>query len=453
MLRSILSNGTGRRQRSARERQQGQILVLFSLALVVIMGFAAMVIDVGVLRNSNQNLWNALDAGALAGASQLPADATNAKTLALQYAKENYPGGLPAGVSVTYRCLIASTGSAPRLSDVPAVCDPGSNSTWTCSTTICTAVCLPASGDTCNTIVLQDSVTVPYHLGPAVGVESGTTQRVVSAACKGACGAKPDVPVDLMVVVDRTGSMSGVDTANARAAADSVRKAYDPAQQWMGFGMLGPSATGGSCITTPAATIGTANLPADLGRWVPVRLSGAGAPVNQDYTSSSSTFAQAVGCFTNSGTGTDLNDPVTAAAYELVHDGRPNVTKGIILMTDGQPNTSTLAGPNYCALSNNAATAAKNLGIEVFTIGFGLDGANDIACPDTSGAWKGKLATNLLASMATNSVVAGCPGASNDDGDHFFCVAKTAGASTNLASLFKQAANQLAGSTRLVELP
>ena len=40
------------------------------------MGFAAMVIDVGVLRNANQNLWNALDAGALAGAQELPADAT-----------------------------------------------------------------------------------------------------------------------------------------------------------------------------------------------------------------------------------------------------------------------------------------------------------------------------------------------------------------------------------------
>ncbi len=441
------------KSRRRREGEQGQIIILFVLAIVVIMGFASLAIDIGVLRNANQNLWNALDAGALAGASQLPADGTNADTIARQYAANNYPGGLPAGTTVGFRCVVGSTGSTPRMSDVPAVCDPGGGVSWTCNTSICVAVCEPANGDTCNTIVLQSTATVKYNFGVVVGVNSGSTQVVTSAACRGPCGAEPITPVDLVVVVDRTSSMSGVDTTNARNAADSVRKAYDPVRQWMGFGMLGPSTNGGGCITTPAGSIGTANMPADLRRWVPVGLSGLGAPVNQDYTQSSSSFAQAVGCYVNSSTGTDLNDPITAAAYDLLNNGRAGVTKGIILMTDGQPNASTKAGPNYCALSNTAATAVKTSGIELFTIGFGLDGANDATCPDTSGAWQGKKATTLLASMATNSVDAGCPGTSNDDGDHFFCVPKTAGASTNLAALFKQAANQLAAGTKLIQLP
>ena len=275
----------------------------------------------------------------------------------------------------------------------------------------------------------------------------------MSAACRGPCGTEPITPVDLVVVVDRTSSMSGVDTANARAPRIRSARPTTRSGQWMGFGMLGPSTNGGGCITTPAGSIGTANLPVDLRRWVPVGLSGLGAPVNQDYTQSGSTFAQAVNCFPNSSTGTDLNDPITAAAYDLLNNGRPGVTKGIILMTDGQPNASTKAGPNYCALSNTAATTIKSSGIELFTIGFGLDGANDIMCPDTSGPWQGQKATSLLAAMATSSVNAGCPGTSNDDGDHFFCVPKTAGASTNLASLFKQAANQLAGGTKLIQLP
>ncbi len=440
--------------RRGREQERGQIIVLFVFVLIVIMGAAAMVIDVGVLRNSNQNLWNALDAGALAGATQLPADASNADTIALQYADMNYPGGLPSGVTVAFRCVVGSVSGAPRSSDIgPAVCDPGPNAVWTCNATICSSVCVPAEGDTCNTIVLESTATVPYHFGPAVGITTGTTQDVLSAACKGPCGAKPENPVDLMLVVDRTGSMSGVDTVNARAAADSVRKAYNPAEQWMGLGMLGPSKTGGSCITDPAGSIGTANLPADLRRWVPVPLSGIGAPLNQNYTSAGSTMAQAIGCYTNSGTGTDLSDPVTTAAWELTHSGRPGVTKGIILETDGQPNNSTTSGPNYCQQSSDAATAAKAQGIEVFTIGFGLDGANNINCPDTSGFWKGKKATTLLASMATNSVDAGCPGTSNDDGDHFFCVAKTSGASTDLTKLFKAAANALVGGTKLIQLP
>ncbi len=130
------------------------------------------------------------------------------------------------------------------------------------------------------------------------------------------------------------------------------------------------------------------------------------------------------------------------------------MTKGIILMSDGQPNNSTTSGPNYCAQSYAAAAAAKAQGIEIFTIGFGLDGSNNILCPDTSGAYWGLRATRLLADMATDSLDDnGCPGTENDDLDHFFCLPKSSGASTNLAALFKQAANALVGGTRLVPLP
>lgn len=439
------------------KREQGQILILFVLVLIVVMGFAAMVIDVGVLRNANQNLWNALDAGALAGAQELPADANNARAIALAFADKNYPGGLPPGVTVGFRCVIGSVAGSPRLSDVPAACDPGGNALWTCNTKICSSVCIPAEGDTCNTVVLEDAATVQYGFGAAVGVNTGTTQTVISAACKGACGTKPQAPVDLMLVVDRTSSMSGVDTTNARAAADSVRKTYNPAEQWMGFGLLGPSRGAGSCATLPDPSIGTANMPSDLRRWVPFGLTGIGAPTNANYAAAGSAMAQGIGCYTNSSVGTDLADPVTAAAYELMHNGRPisEVTKGIILMSDGQPNNSTIptSSSAYCAQAYSAAVAAKSQGIEVFTIGFGLDGSNNINCPDTAGAWRGVKARTLLAAMATDSVDGGCPGSSNDDLDHFYCVPKSSGASANLSELFRQAANSLIGSTKLIQLP
>jgi hypothetical protein len=123
-------------------------------------------------------------------------------------------------------------------------------------------------------------------------------------------------------------------------------------------------------------------------------------------------------------------------------------------MSDGQPNNSTTSGPNYCAQSDAAATAAKAQDIEVFTIGFGLDGSNNATCPDTSGFWVGKKATAVLASMATDSdddLL--CTDAENDDEDHFFCLPKTAGVSTDLTKLFKQAANALVGGTKLIQLP
>jgi hypothetical protein len=442
--------------RRRREDEHGQILVLFVLAIVVIMGLAALAIDVGVLRNANQNLWNALDAGALAGAPLLPDEPSKAEDLARQYAEANYPGGLPNDVVVSFRCVVGSVGGAPRPSDIPAICDPGPTTGWICNATICTAICVPGGlGISCNTIVLSGTVTVRYLFGRAVGVESGDTRPVLSAACKGPCGTKPAEPVDLVVVVDRTSSMTGVDTVNARAASDAVRRQYNPAEQWVAFGMLGPSDPSPSCITSPDSDIGTAVLPGDLRRWVPIGLTGIGAPTNANYAAMGSEMAVAIGCYTNSSVGTDLTDPLPAAALELMTNGRDGVTKGIILMSDGQPNNSTTPDPdnNYCQQSFDAAEAAKAQDIQLFTIGFGLDGANNILCPDQSGPYQGLRARTLLADMATDSVDNDCPGTSNDDGDHFFCVPKSSGASTNLANLFKQAANQLVGGTRLIQLP
>jgi hypothetical protein len=150
------------------------------------------------------------------------------------------------------------------------------------------------------------------------------------------------------------------------------------------------------------------------------------------------------------------------AAYELRNNGRTGVRKGIIFETDGQPNAAVGSGPNYCNLASNAATAAKAvatgapLGIEIFTIGFGLDAASggDPACPDTSGPWNGKTATALLAGMSTGPTVGTttCSAAENTDGDHFYCVGKT-GASTDLSDIFKATAAQLAkGGSHLVQM-
>ncbi|HLA16976.1 MAG TPA: VWA domain-containing protein [Candidatus Limnocylindrales bacterium] len=446
-------------QRNGADRpsgERGQILVLFALVIVLVMGMVALAVDVGVLRGASQNLWNALDAGALAGVSQLPTDGVAADTLASQYLQENYPDGIPAAnTTVSFRCLIGSVGGSPRLSDVPAVCDPGPGATWISNSSISVALCDPAAGDKCNTIVLTGHVTVPYGFGPAIGVNDGSTGVVTSAACKGPCGSPPENPIDIVLVVDRTQSMNGVDTSNARAASHSVRTMLNPTQQWLGYGMLGPSASA-ACITRPAGSIGTAIAPADVPRWVPVGLSGSGAPVNQDYTSGSSTLANAITCYTNSSTGTDLRDPIPMATYALKNTGRAGVKKAIILMTDGQPNASTVnpGGSNYCQQANQAATAAKSAGIEIFTVAFGLDGANNPNCPDTSGAFLGKKASVLVASMATNSTDDnGCPGTENDDGDNYFCVPKTAGASADLSNAFKTATNQLISGSKLVQLP
>ncbi|NLJ86340.1 MAG: hypothetical protein GX322_07860 [Firmicutes bacterium] len=71
------------------EDDAGAALVMTALFLVVLFGFAALVIDVGLLYVNRLMLVNAVDAGALAGVQDLPYSPTMAITNARQYAMAN----------------------------------------------------------------------------------------------------------------------------------------------------------------------------------------------------------------------------------------------------------------------------------------------------------------------------------------------------------------------------
>ena len=390
----------GRDGRRGREGERGQVIILFTLFIVMILGFAAMVVDIGVLRNASQNLWNSLDSGALAGAAYLPADGTSAKTVGMTYADSNYPGGLPASrVALSFRCLLGDRNNdgLPDMSDIPTTCDPGPTaaSAWKCARGICTAPCDPAEGDLCNTLVLAGSVSVPFRFGGAVGVNSGDTNVVVSAACKGPCGSLPVTPVDVALIVDRTGSMSGVDTTNARTAADSVRSLYNPAAQWLSFGMLGPSNVGGGCrrrrprrsarptcrrtfvAGCPSASRARARhsppiTPRRPRRWRrPSPATRTPAPVPTSH------------------------DPIPMAQYELTEQGRAGVHKGIILMTDGQPNATTSATSNYCLRPTTPPRPPRPRGSRSSRSGSGSTprSAATPPAPTPPATWKGKIAS------------------------------------------------------------
>lgn len=75
--------------------------------------------------------------------------------------------------------------------------------------------------------------------------------------------------------------------------------------------------------------------------------------------------------------------------------------RAVLLLSDGQPNRSTTGTTEFCQEADTAATSAKSKGIEIITVGFGLDGGNDIRCPDDSSVWRNQTATDLWATMAT----------------------------------------------------
>lgn len=90
-----------------RRNERGQAVVLMVLALVVLLGMAALVLDVGAWFRDKRRLQGTADAAALAGAQMLPDDPSGAKNLALTYAGKN--GGDVAGADV-----VISTTSLPN---------------------------------------------------------------------------------------------------------------------------------------------------------------------------------------------------------------------------------------------------------------------------------------------------------------------------------------------------
>jgi len=77
---------------------------MFVLGLTLVMGAAALVIDVGFLKTDTARLQNALDAGALAAAQQLPANSTRSAAVtatAQAFVHDNYPSVAASAVSVT----------------------------------------------------------------------------------------------------------------------------------------------------------------------------------------------------------------------------------------------------------------------------------------------------------------------------------------------------------------
>ncbi len=84
----------------ARKDERGQAIVLMVLALVVLLGMAAMVLDVGGWFREQRRLQGTADAAALAGAQQLPTAPSAAQAMALSYANQNGGDVLAADITV-----------------------------------------------------------------------------------------------------------------------------------------------------------------------------------------------------------------------------------------------------------------------------------------------------------------------------------------------------------------
>ena len=462
------------RARARMDREDGAILVLAAILLIVLFAVAALAVDITLKSTDRQQLWNSADAAALAGASLLP-DGLAAEAEALNFALANDADLAGGDVITTFRCLVADQNKdgIPDSGEVPSVCNPGpdvpsSGPPWVCADGLCVAPCVPADGDRCNTIVLETEKTTDFAFAPAIGIDQGTTD-IVSAACQGSCGAGATGPVDLILVLDRTGSMSDADMDKVEKASLAVLDLFDPATQHVGLAVLPAADPGDLCVNASNQS---------QGRWLAVPLSSDYKDnLNYDYdgdgtldVDSTSELVRIIRCSDDRGR-TDLGSPIRDfegitnasgdhAYAELLNRGRPGVKKGIILLSDGGANEPRNAVANPCLHARDMAQFAKSAGIEVYTIGFGVDSRSQTCEEDETGRYgkglfppDGSPVTRLLADMATQPSNDNCTVATTDfentDGDYFFCLPKD----EDLSEVFVAVATQFIQGSRLVNLP
>ncbi|HVP05819.1 MAG TPA: pilus assembly protein TadG-related protein [Dehalococcoidia bacterium] len=395
-----------------RKGERGQTLVLFTLMLTGLLLFGMLVIDGGFFMVKRRQAQNVVDAAALAGAQELPDNPPAAADVARQYASLN--GFDPNDLTITFECT----------ESVATVCNPGANKY--------------------DTILVTARATSPTFFGPLLGIvghgnscwSKGCSTEVHAGACRGACGAGSSA-VDAVLAIDHTGSMKEVELQNAKDGAKQLMTVFDASVHRIGVSVTPPVHSTSLCDTVEKWT------DSDL-TWLPVGLSSdyQGSP---HMLNGNSALVKEMNCLDLAGNGdvpgphTDLAGPVTAAMNELLANGRANATRGIVLLTDGAANVygdpaaaAAMGARGPCDYAYKVATLAKSHGLEIYTIGYGVD--ENCTQEASNSPWRNKPASELLRQMAT-------------DDDHFYNQPKTA----DLDPVFQAIGSQLAGGSRLVK--
>jgi hypothetical protein len=361
-----LVSHTHSRKQPVIRNERGQVVVLVVVMLVVLLGFAALVIDVGYAYYAHRQLQASADAAALAGAQELP-DRARAEAVAREYS--------------------ASDGSKNEHHDIPDV-----------TTTVETKCINSIPGcDPVNAVVVMEKAPTKTFFAGLFGID--TFRITAKATACSPCGVKP---LDIMMVLDRTGSMCQTSSGAADPACTDLNNAkegmrtflgyLEPSTQWVGLAVL-PPATGTTttarCATPSDANYNNANYP-----YVIVGVREGNNYSKDRVLDPSSKLVSTINCQRGSGR-TAYANALEAAQRELEINGRPDVKNVIIFLSDGAANT----GPTYypttspyrrqpCRQGVTSAATIKSKGTLIYSIGYDLNALNGGAnvCTSYTGA-------------------------------------------------------------------
>ncbi len=332
-------------------RESGQTLPLIALFVVVLLAVCGMVVDVGNAYRVHQQLQASADAAAAAGASNLPST-TAALTAAKDFSSGN--GG---------RNPIVGAGTVT----VSATAD--------CSTS--PEFCNPA-----NTVHVTQNADVPTTFLRVLGIDS-IAETVKAQACS-PCGG---LPLDVMIVLDRSGSMSGNKLTLAKDGIKAFLGSMDPTVDSVGLAVLPPAANSASACAPSAS--GNYNLTDAAYLLVPLSNTYA---LSQGNLNASSPLVSTLNCV-QAGGQTAYASAMDAAQAELDAHGRDGAQRVIIILSDGAANSGPSYLPNTspyrtrpCGQAVNVANASKARGVLVYSVAYDISGAGADPCYAAQGA-------------------------------------------------------------------
>jgi hypothetical protein len=425
-------------------RERGAVAVIVALMVVVLMASAALGVDIGKLVYERQQLQNALDAAATAGAMHLPDDPTAAIVDAQKFASDNMIGAHLGSITpnIALRCVTSynATTKSPDWATVVAVCGITSHTfdVLDCNEQVCSVACTVAYH--CNTIVVKHNLEVAYSFGPAIGIPTGHTGFITAAACRGVCGTVTPNPLDVVVMADRTPSMRDNDSSSGwttpagsfssmKAGIQDMLGSMNQDQQYVAFGTLAISVpttsdkaappNGGQAFSDAVYTTCTGtSCPWTKGgkKW---HFNGSWVPVGftNKYTKTDTSGV------TSLDTTSTLGKTVTNLTYSTPTVSYPNADTGKSYSSnEGTHLASALKGAARYLLS---VDPSANAGLPVRPKEFGTP--KKVIIFETDGSPSEIFSSDSSATTLTNSLDIGVAGNSNKlSCDNFSAIASEA---------------------------
>jgi Flp pilus assembly protein TadG len=337
----------------------GQVIVLVVVALVGLLGMSAMVIDLGYLYWNQRNLQASADAAALAGAMELP-DAAASVNVAKQYGTSSTAKNTDSRVSnvdesITTKCITTIPG-----------CDP------------------------VNAVVVDETATVNTFFMRVFGMNTAKV-HVKATACS-PCGSQK---LDIVLVLDRTGSMCEDPAGNPDPACTDLVNSQNGMKTFLGY--LDPTIDSvGYAVFPPARSVSGRCSPADETNYNRTTSPYVVVPLSSDYKNvdgslkSSSNLVSTINC-TQAGGRTSYANAIEAAQGELDAHGRADAQHVVVFLSDGAANI----GPTYyltsspyrkqpCHQGITSAGVVKAKGTVVYSIGYAI--GDDGGCLSYTGS-------------------------------------------------------------------